>query len=32
MKDPRVNKLANMLVNYSTELKKGDKVLIEVTG
>lgn len=32
LKDPRVNKLANMLVNYSTELKKGDKVLIEVTG
>lgn len=32
MKDPRVNKLAHMLVNYSTALKKGEKVLIEYTG
>ena len=32
MKDPRLNKLAHLLVNYSTALKKGEKVLIEVTG
>ncbi len=32
MKDPRVQKLAHMLINYSTELKAGEKVLIEVTG
>lgn len=32
MKDPRVNKLAHMLINYSTALKKGEKVLIEYTG
>jgi len=29
MKDPRINKLAKMLVNYSTRLKEGEKVLIE---
>ena len=30
MTDPRYTKLANLLVQYSTALKKGDKVLIEV--
>jgi len=29
MKDPRMNKLANILINYSTRLKKGENVLIE---
>lgn len=29
MKDPRYTKLANMLVNYSTRVKPGDKVLVE---
>ncbi len=29
MIDPRINKLAKVLVGYSTELKPGDKVLIE---
>ena len=29
MTDPRMTKLAEVLVNYSTELKTGDKVLIE---
>ncbi len=28
MKDPRVEKLADVLVNYSTQVKSGDKVLI----
>ena len=28
--DPRIDDLARQLVNYSVELKKGDKVLIEV--
>lgn len=32
MRDPRVQKLAHLLVNYSTGLKKGEKVLIEYTG
>jgi len=32
VKDPRVDILAKNLVNYSLELKKGDKVLIEVVG
>lgn len=32
MKDIRLDKLANLLVNYSCELKKGEKVLIEATG
>src|ERR1041385_1346282 len=30
MTDPRYRKLADLLVNYSTKLKKGDRVLIEV--
>lgn len=30
MTDPRYTKLANLLVQYSTALKKGEKVLIEV--
>ena len=29
MKDPRLRKFAQVLVNYSTRVKKGDKVLIE---
>jgi aminopeptidase len=29
MNDPRVNKLAEVLVNYSTEIQKGDRVLIQ---
>ena len=29
MIDPRMTKLAEVLVNYSTELKAGDKILIE---
>lgn len=28
MKDPRVEKLANLLVSYSTEVQPGDKVLV----
>ena len=32
MLDPRVSKLAKNLINYSTELKPGEKVLIEVIG
>ena len=28
MKDPRIRKMAEVLVNYSTEMKKGDKVYI----
>lgn len=32
MKDPRIEKLAHNLVNYSCGAKKGDKVLIESTG
>ena len=32
MQDLRINKLANMLVNYSCKLKKGEKVLIEAKG
>ncbi len=28
MRDPRLEKLANILVNYSTKVKKGEKVLI----
>lgn len=31
MIDPRMTKLANVLVQYSTELKSGDKVLVEAT-
>ena len=29
MIDPRMTKLANVLINYSTEVKAGDKILIE---
>jgi aminopeptidase len=32
MKDPRVEKLAENLINYSVELKAGEKVLIETIG
>jgi len=32
MKDPRLKKLCNLLVNYSCELKPGDKIMIEVFG
>ena len=32
MKDPRIQQLAHNLVNYSTRLKPGERVLIEVTG
>ena len=32
MKDPRILKLADILVNYSCGLKKGDKILIEDRG
>ncbi|HBN83989.1 MAG TPA: aminopeptidase [Clostridiales bacterium] len=32
MKDPRYEKLADTLINYSTELKKGEKILIETSG
>lgn len=32
MYDQRINKLANSLINYSCELKKGEKVLIEAKG
>jgi len=31
MKDPRIEKLANTLVNFSTEVKSGDNVLISAT-
>lgn len=32
MIDPRMQKLAKMLINYSVDLKKGEKVSIEVEG
>jgi aminopeptidase len=32
MKDPRMKKLAGILINYSVRLKPGEKVLIEVQG
>lgn len=32
MKDPRIEKLADSLINYSIALKPGEKILIEVTG
>lgn len=32
MLDPRNTKLADLLINYSTEMKPGQKILIEVTG
>jgi aminopeptidase len=31
MTDPRYKKLASLLVNYSTEIKKGDRALLEMT-
>jgi aminopeptidase len=31
MTDPRFTKLANLLINYSTRVKKGDRVLLDVT-
>ncbi|WP_407311170.1 aminopeptidase [Desulfosporosinus sp. SB140] len=32
MKDPRIEKLANSLINYSVALQPGEKILIEVIG
>lgn len=32
MTDPRIEKLADVLINYSVRLKKGEKVLIEAIG
>ena len=32
VKDPRISTLANNLVNYSCELQKGEKILIESIG
>jgi aminopeptidase len=32
MKDPRINQLADVLVNYSAQVKKGDVVLISASG
>ncbi|MCU6339355.1 aminopeptidase, partial [Enterobacter quasiroggenkampii] len=32
MLDPRLTNLADMLVNYSTKVQKGDNVLIDSTG
>lgn len=32
MSDPRVEKLADILVNYSTKVKKGDSVIIDFSG
>lgn len=32
MKDPRIDKLADVLVNYSARVKKGDVVLISASG
>lgn len=32
MKDPRIEKLAEILINYSVQLKPGEKILIEVIG
>ncbi len=32
LKDPRIEKLANNLINYSVQLQKGEKVLIENFG
>ena len=31
MTDPRYKKLAELLVTYSTALKKGDRILLEMT-
>ena len=30
MTDPRYKKLADLLVNYSTTLKKGDRILLDM--
>ena len=30
MNDPRFKKLADLLVNYSTTLKKGERILLEM--
>ena len=30
MTDPRYKKLAKLLVNYSTQIKKGDRVLLDM--
>ncbi len=30
MTDPRYKKLADLLVNYSTALKKGDRILLDM--
>ncbi|MGE4272122.1 MAG: aminopeptidase [Desulfitobacterium sp.] len=32
MQDPRIEKLADSIINYAVELKPGEKVLIEVNG
>ena len=32
MRDPRIDKLADVLVNYSVRCRKGEKVLIEARG
>lgn len=32
MKDPRIEKLADSIINYAVELKPGEKILIEVNG
>ena len=32
MMDPRLNDLAKVIVNYSTSLKRGEKILIEAIG
>ena len=32
MVDQRIEKLANVLVNYSCNLQKGEKILIEARG
>jgi aminopeptidase len=32
MKDPRIEKLADTLINFSTNVQSGEKVLIEVFG
>lgn len=32
MRDPRVRKLAELVVNYSVKVQKGDKVLIRKDG
>ncbi len=31
MHDPRMKKLADLLVNYSTRVQKGDRVLLDLT-